>query len=507
MKCPKCNGTRLHKNGKAESGRTRYKCIGCNARTTNPNQEVDEKIAFQSTLPKSNKYIFTAAQNATPVHKGFLASLRHFAKRVGAELVVIPFRYKNPTSNWSADNESIEWWDRGLARYLFDGRFNLNKHLTILADVKVQPTAVTPLTGLESITGERSGIVGHTKIQLQTVPTPSNKMPKIMATTGSVTIRNYSDTKSGKKGEFYHSFGAAMVEIDGDQFHLRQINACNDGSFIDLDVESTPKGCRKAKPAKALIMGDSHVDFIDPDVVKATFTDKGSIVESLRPTRLVWHDLLDFYSRNHHHRNDPITALVKHQSGMGDVRGEIERACAFVDKHTPSKTVSIIVPSNHPEAMARWIRETDWRFDPENAEFYLETALALVKSAHMTPHGATCDDPFAYWAKQLLNTTAEVLTRDDSYVIDGIELGMHGDKGPNGARGSIRNMARTGTKTVIGHSHSPGIFEGCVQTGTSTRLKLEYTSGPSSWLQTHCVIYANGKRSLLNIVNGKWHNA
>jgi hypothetical protein len=37
-----------------------------------------------------------------------------------------------------------------------------------------------------------------------------------------------------------------------------------------------------------------------------------------------------------------------------------------------------------------------------------------------------------------------------------------------------------------------------------TALKAEYTSGPSGWLNTHCVIYPNGKRSLLNIIKGKW---
>jgi len=57
---------------------------------------------------------------------------------------------------------------------------------------------------------------------------------------------------------------------------------------------------------------------------------------------------------------------------------------------------------------------------------------------------------------------------------------------------------------VIGHTHSPGISEGCYQTGTSSLLKLGYTSGPSSWLNTHCSVYSNGKRSLISIIDGKW---
>ena len=501
--CPDCGSTRLVKAGKAQSGRTRWQCQACKHRTTNPLQGEAPKIEFPSRIPKAQTYIFTAAQNATPAHAGFLKSLTLYAKKIGAEVIAIPLRYRNPTSQWSENNDSHEWWDTDLVKYLYDGRFNLNKNLTILADIKVQPTAVSPLTGLESITGGRSGIVGHTKIQLTTIPTPSNNLPKIMATTGAVTVQNYTDTKAGKKGEFHHSLGALIVELDRSQFHLRQISACKDGSFIDLEYAVTPDGITKAPPAEALIMGDTHGDFIDPDVTEATFGDKG-IVKTLKPKKLVWHDLIDFYSRNHHHRNDPISALIKHQSGMGNVRAEVERACAFVDKYTPKGCESVLVASNHPEAMARWIRETDWRFDPENAEFYLETALAVVKSAKFTASGASSVDPFMYWAEKLIKTPTTFLEREQSYTVAGIECSLHGDMGANGARGTIRTFAKMGTKSIVGHGHGPGISDGCYQMGTSTHLRLEYNTGLSGWLQTHCVIYANGKRSLISIIKGAW---
>ena len=96
------------------------------------------------------------------------------------------------------------------------------------------------------------------------------------------------------------------------------------------------------------------------------------------------------------------------------------------------------------------------------------------------------------------------LERDESLVLGSVELSLHGDKGPNGARGSRSNLKRIGVKTIIGHSHSPGIDGGCYQTGTSTPLRLDYNKGPSSWLNCHCVLYANGKRSLLPIIDGEW---
>jgi hypothetical protein len=97
-----------------------------------------------------------------------------------------------------------------------------------------------------------------------------------------------------------------------------------------------------------------------------------------------------------------------------------------------------------------------------------------------------------------------VLDEDESFRLGGVELGMHGDRGPNGSRGSIRNLRRIGVKSIIGHSHSPGIDEGCYQVGTSTRLRLEYNHGASSWLNCHCILHADGKRQLVVIVDGYW---
>lgn len=507
MQCPKCGHDNLVKHGKAGSGRVRWFCRMCKHRTTNPYQDSTEAMSFPSNIPRAPSYIFTSAQNATPVHGPFLKNLERYAKHIGGVLIVIPFRYRNPTSQWTKNNDSHEWWAKEVVPHLYDGRFDLNKSLTVLADIKVQPTAEAPLTGLESVTGIRSSILGHPKVSLKSVPTLGHMLPKILATTGAVTVENYSDTKAGKKGEFHHTLGAIVVNLDKDRFHMRHILACDDGSFIDLDKEVTTRRIKKAPRAEALIQGDTHVDFVDPDVVKATFTSPDSLVKTLNPKHLVWHDLMDFYSRNHHSRGDPIANFVKHKTGMGDVEAEVKRACQFVKDHTPKDCTSVLVPSNHPEAMARWIKETDWRTDPENAEFYLKTALAVVQSSRMTDSGADAVDPFSFWAQSILGDDVVILDRDESFSVGDHELGNHGDKGANGARGHIRAFARIGPKTFIGHSHSPGWFEGCKQVGTSSRLRLEYNSGLSSWLHTHGVIYANGKPALINIIKGKYRKS
>lgn len=513
--CPKCS-EKVQKDG-IKDGVQSWRCRPCKwygSDIIRVEKKIDDGIdrtsadAFHARLKGATgvqRYVITAAQNATPIDKRFWASLQSYAHFRGAQIIVIPYRYRNPTSQWSQAAETDDWWASELAPYIMDRRIDLNPNLVLLADIKTQPTASRPLMGFESITGAKSAILGHPKLELATIPTPQSKMPKILTTTGSVTARNYLPGKAGKRAEHHHTFGACVVEVSGKAFHLRQINATSDGSFCDLDQEFDGRHVRKAK-IKALVMGDSHVEFIDPAVVKATFTGPDSIVGTLRPEKIVWHDLHDFYSRNHHHRGEVFTNFVKHHTGRDNVERALDQTFAFVDKHAPLDAVNVFVASNHPDALARWVKESDPKADPENCMFWAETFHAMCAGASWSKTGARTIDPFVYWAKRKLKSVERCLFlgRDDGHQIAGIEISYHGDKGPNGSRGSRNAFGRIGTKTIIAHSHSPGITDGVYQVGTSSFLHLEYTSGPSSWLNTHAVIYSNGKRSLIHIINGEW---
>jgi hypothetical protein len=520
--CPRCKSHRMvpwtpnHKGGKP-----RWACVlqtskrnGNQGRefcliTTDPTRPPRDRsgapekaMVFRRPLGKMKRLIITAAQNATPIHVEFWESLQQAAKYLDAEIIVIPLRYRNPTSKWTAKDEDDQWWATAVMPFLYNARRRLNENLMLLADIKTVPTASSPLTGFDAVSGAESAIIGHTKLQMKTIATPANKLPKIMTTTGACTIVNYTDSKVGKIGEFHHSLGAVVVELEEKVFHLRHLTASRDGSFTDLDSHFTPAGRTAALPPLALIMGDTHVDSIDPRVERATF-GKGGIVESLQPETLVWHDLLDGYAVNHHTRLDPFVQVAKQVSGRDDARAEVERAIDFLVRHTKGRK-SVVVSSNHDDFLRRWVVDTDWRRDPTNAEFYLKTALAMVKGTTMSGEGTSYPSPFKYWIDQRGASDITVLNGDESYSLSGIELGMHGDRGPNGVRGSRMNLRRIGSKSVIGHSHSPGIEEGCYQVGTSTLLRLEYNTGPSSWLNTHCLLHANGKRQLISIIDGQW---
>jgi len=514
--CRKC-GRPLIKNGRNERGKQRWACMSewsrgrrtfCST-TTNPtsptrkpgNASVENAVP-ERTLKRSRRYIVTCAQNATPVHLKFWKTLLVAARHLKAELVVTPLRYKNPTSTWTKSQENEETWDARVMPYLYAQRFRLNSNLTLLADIKVQPTAVEPLSGFQGMTSNESCILGHTKMQLLSVPTPGHKMAKILTTTGACTRANYTDTKAGATGAFHHSLAALLVEIDGTYFSIRQLHANKStGEFTDLDTTFTTRGVRKAKRPLAVVGGDMHVDFRCRKTEQARFGRRG-LVTTLRPRHFVYHDLLDAYAVNGHHVGNPFNAVAKRMTGRDDARAEMLRAIEYVQKMTPAGCKAVVVGSNHDDMLRRWIIREDWRDDPTNAEFYLETALAMVRATRMTSTGTEYPSPLPYWGEKLAPGIKWL--RGESFTLAGIELSLHGDRGPNGTRGSIRNLRRIGPKVVLGHSHSPGISEGAYQTGTGTELRAEYTGPVGSWLNADVVIHADGKRQLIIFVDGRY---
>lgn len=462
----------------------------------------------QRAYPASaRRLVITCATNATPVHQGFFSALQGYCQTMGAELLVIPLLHRSPGATPGRD----DWWSAELAPYIFAGRREIAPGLTLLADIKTPPAAADPLAGLHALTGTGSGVVGHPQVALTTLPTFQHRPAKIMATTGAVTLPNYPATKAGALGEFSHSLSALIVEIDSDNaaWHIRHIAADEKtGDFHDLEFEYYADGTRFGNGGvAAIVLGDAHVKFIDPDVTAATFVEPGCMVKALHPAALVWHDLLDFYAGSHHHRGDPLIQFAKHRGGHADIRAEIQQAFDFVAKHSPAWCKNVIAGSNHNDHLGQWVRATDPRKDPENAELWAELYAAMLAGADMGPGGATAPDPLQHLAGTMLACNARTiwLGRAGAFAVHGVELSLHGDKGPNGARGSRQALAKIGEKSIVGHSHSPGIKGGCYQVGTSSRYDLEYAvSSPGSWAHTHCILYKNGKRTLINVVNGRW---
>ena len=355
---------------------------------------------------------------------------------------------------------------------------------------------------MEVFTGKSSAIFGHPKIQLNTVATNSRKS-RLMTTTGSITILNYTSSKAGKKAGAHHVFGATNVKLDkNDGVHIRQINADKEtGHFTDLNWIYTPTGKEPAPPAEALILGDVHANNVEETALEASF----EMIKELGCKRAIYHDLLDFDVRNHHTINDfrdRYERVVSPENNMDIVESELKETLRVLE-NTPECAEPVVVQANHDEAFDKWLDTANPKLDPINSLLYHKMWVAKLEEYNATGKWNTA---FNLYYKMSGLDRAKFIDREENYSIMGIECGYHGDKGINGSRGSPNAYTKLGVKTVVGHRHTPSIRDGCYTVGVIGKLDQGYNDLPSSWAHANCVIYASGKRSLLFIQpdSGRW---
>jgi hypothetical protein len=457
-------------------------------------------IIPQSGADSTQRYVVSWAQNATPVFKPFVAALKHYARHNGAKLRIVRGRYKNPTSVFrDAEKETDDWYAPEVVRYLADEREQLCPNLCLYADVPTQPTAARPLSGFEVFCGRNSGVFGHPKRALEVVAT-ARRTPRLLATTGAVTVENYTDSKAGKKGHAHHVYGALVVEVEGDgTYHLRHVSATADGEFTDFDKVYSERGVRRAPRAAVLTMGDLHAARPEPAVLKAT----EALCALVQPRTVVLHDVLDFRSRNHHEktlrRNFP-----KHSLGHENVHEEVVLTVGAInDVASWGDHDVVVVRSNHDAALDRWLEECDPRRDLVNAEYYFALWARLMEARDPQTH--ELPDAFPFEAHRIgLHHRARFLGINEELTILGVAYNFHSHRGINGSRGSPLQFARLGVKTVIGHGHAPGIWDGCFRVGVSAQIDHGYNDLPCSWLHAHALQYADGKRTIVVIVDGKF---
>jgi transposase len=425
------------------------------------------------------RFIITWAQNNTPVEERFIKNMLAYAAEINADFHVIAGRYRNPTSVFV--DKGQDFWHPSIKEYLDAARHDVHEFVSIMSDVKIQPTAVNPLTGLQGMSGINSCVFGHPKVQMEMISVLESNKPKMMLSTGACTQGNYTDSKAGKKGEFHHMLGFVVVEIQDDKtFHLRQVTADDDGDFTDLYYNVKFKGKRQpivfddpldkpmwvkancgAEPfewvgesrikkiteVEACILGDLHYGHHDPKVLKKTF----KLMKRLTPKHVVLHDVFDGYSISHHAMKDPFIQYGKEINNTNDLGKEIDELMVGLKPFNKFENV-VIVRSNHDDFLDRWLKNGDWKKQPtyKNSPLYMEYSAILLKQHGETPEKVMGVIP------ELINRKFPkfiTLDRSDSYRVLDWELGQHGDSGANGSRGSLVQFRKLNTKIIVGHYH------------------------------------------------------
>lgn len=456
-------------------------------------------LAKQKEIDDTKKrFLISWGQNNTPVHKGLLFNMEQYAAHINAEILVIAGRYKNPTSVFT--DYDYEYWESEILPYLDAKRHDIHKYVSIMSDIKIQPTAVNPMTGMQALSGINSCVFGSPKVQLEMIPVLEGNKPKMMVTTGAITVPHYTDSKSGKKGEFHHTFGFVVVEIKNDDtFFIRQVTA-NDvtGNFTDLYYKVEDGEVSKIDKISAIVLGDLHYGHHDQEVLDSTM----SMLDKIKPKHVVLHDVFDGNSISHHEMKDPFVQYGKEIQGTNDLKKEIDVMLDGLAAFEKFKNV-VIVRSNHDDFLDRWLKNEDWKKQPtfKNSRLYMKYSDMLLEQY--------AEDP--YNVKGVIPTVInerfpkfKTLGRNSSYLVKGWELGQHGDIGSNGSRGSLLQFRKLNTKIIVGHYHSCGRKDGALSVGTSTKLRVGYNRGPSSWLQSHVIIHSDGRAQHINFINGEY---
>jgi len=450
----------------------------------------DRAAELKKAVKKYKRYVVTSVVDGAPVHKGMLASLKGYCEHENAILLLLP-----SGNTWDDIDPALS-----SEHWVFES-LSLNSNIMI-SSIRVPSKTVNPLTGLGRL-GQRNGstIMASPKQFFEPVAVGDSKFPHVMMSTGAVTKPFYSSLngqmrKTDTVASHDHILGAIVVEIEDDKFyHFRQLQAEPDtGAVVDLGYRYCGDKKKKYAPSH-FVIGDYHVTETDPFAAKAW----DEIQKFTGVRKRVHHDAFSGVSINRHEQDNYVLRAKLSLECKLDLETELREFAKMLDVETAKCDEVVIVDSNHHDFLTKhYLQHGIYLNEPNNFKIAHKLVAAVMEGK----------DPLRYAVEEVIGLKypkkIRWLKRDESYCAAGIEMGAHGDKGANGSKGSPNTLERAYGNCVVGHSHSPRIVRGFWQVGTSTLLRLPYTVGASSWMQTSCLVYPNGSRQLVNSICGKW---
>lgn len=475
-------------------------CFGAEpGRTTTPMPDYERTPEEVAQLEGAHNYVVTSAQNNTPPDPDFLAALRVYCREKEAAMVIGSVRYKNPNRREPGEDDSDVWWHPELEPHIIDNELRVDPLLRVMGRVRIAATTSNPLPRRRGgRTKAESAIYAHGQLRMTTVATPQLSHPKVLWSTGSVTVKNYSRADTADNAEFHHSLAAIVVETrPGRQPYTREINWDEKTkSFYDLGRVYTARGSRKAKPLAVLDLGDTH-EYVMDSIIRESIHGSGGLIDTYRPRVLVEHDLFDAGTVNPHERANRISRAIRAAGGLSRVEDELTSLGEYFYEGSAWNGYERVAPaSNHDDMLTRWLQGGEKHVDPENASLYHYLAWRLIE--HGEENGGEIANPVEMWLDEYYpDHGVRFLKVDESFRVKDIELGMHGHLGCNGGKGSLAGLCYIGTRFVIGHGHGPGIMLGGYQNGVC-QTKMGYAKGPSSWAVAHVGISEDtGKRQMI----------
>lgn len=495
-----------------------------------------EKVVKRTVIPLPKRGVmtvfFTCSQDATPVHSGLWKNIEAYHEKRSDRGEALIFsgqtlynkgmfgdpasqerHFLDPAQLYELDDAEVRrmvFFDQCLDDKIIDHRVEIDGILEFAGEMNTSPTAVTPLSGLQTHTGPRWGIFPHVKQHLESIPRLPDQPYKANMTTGCVTMPNYIRKKAGMKAEANHTLGFVIVEVlpDG-RFWARHVTADPEtGSFHDLDVFVHDGIVEEGHRVASISYGDVHHEVLDADVARVTWGidveknvtvkkwAKKSLFERLKPEYQFFHDISDFTPRNHHNRLDPEHWIRTAFDRKDDVLVALDGVSQFLRETRRKWCRSMVVKSNHDSAFPRWLDTPRVIEDGVNAWIYFH-ANAIKTKAIMD--GKPIDIFEHILRERAPDNLAgiEFIDGHKSFKVYGVEHALHGDQGPNGSRGTPMSIFKLSLLITAGHVHSPWVRDGGAGGGVC-QTNMAYAAGkPTSWAVAHVVGHIDGSRQLV----------
>lgn len=461
------------------------------------NLSIQLQKAQERQINKNTKVLLvTTAQNKTTVNKDFLDNLKVYQNYISTvlgkptEILIIPAKYRNPTNNVEDEKvKSAEWWDDSVDEYLFYGKVNFGDTL-ISADSHISPTAKEPLSGYEILAEDNHVVMGHSKTHFKTLPRFRGDKLRAMCTTGYITTKNYSKSKSGEHGHLLHTYSFVVVELKNkDTCYIpRNVKVKSDGSFIDI-IYSVDKSVSIIDSSLGFVWGDIHSQQLNREFFNVT----KNLVSRLSPQKSVLHDIFDGGSINVHENKDMFLKRLKITQGKNLLEDEINECLDIIEEVKGCCGDVYISESNHDLFLQRHIDNENWKKDLYNSPAYLKYAL-IQQTVDLRDYG----NILGYLIYERFGDSVTYMKMGDSMYISDYQCSAHGDFASNGSKGGTRSFSRLNLKLVHAHSHSPMLHNNVTCVGVTCNIEQHYNrKGLSSWAYAHSVIHNNGKNQLL----------
>ena len=461
------------------------------------NTDEKPKVVMRSDLnlsavvdtTKIKKMIITCVYPQAGVDEDGFGAIKTWCEHNGGDYFLLAMRGTKKDKGYTP--EELQMYSTHLATEI---RINSN---LVAKDFQLLPQMIIPTTGLKRF-GQKnySVIVASPKQFMTSVARGKGKHPHIVYTTGTISLPDYNYDRQGQIANQDHTYGGLIIElIDDNYFYIRNFTIDECGGFNDLNKYYTT-GVVAEEAAEAVSLGDSHYGMED------IISEQGSkdLVKLTKPKYVVFNDICDNRSITHHERHKIIARYRRSETQktlLNELNHLAQKMKEWINAYPDCEFV--VIPSNHDDFIEEWLNSGTFAFDDTNARVGAELFIAMLDGVN----------PIKWFlAKYHGITQLKFLDRDDSFSLSSCELNTHGDKGANGAKGSVGSLEISYGKCTAAHAHTPQIYRDVYVVGTNCIPNPSYTKGStSSWLSADVVQYKNGSRQMIIKINGKFTTA